>query len=82
MSWKMSWEKRPARPVQGLEGTLRHPDGSPDIAAYSKIAHHQREAAIVSAVRDIMRILLAMPSAVGSALGRSGRIQLNAPPRV
>ena len=58
--------------------TLRHPDGSPDIAAYSKIAHQERAAAIVSAVRETMRILLAMPSVVGRALGRPGRIRVNA----
>jgi hypothetical protein len=76
MSLQMSWENKPGRPAQ-----LRHPDGSPDIAAYGRIAHHEREAAIVSAVRETMRILLAAPSIVARALGRSGRIQLNAPPR-
>jgi len=80
MSLEMSWENKPARPL-GLEDTLRHPDGSPDIAAYSKIAHHEREAAIVSAVGETIRILLAIPSVVGRAVRWSGRIQLNAPPR-
>jgi hypothetical protein len=61
--------------------TLRHPDGSPDIAAYRKIAHHERQAAIVSAVRETMRILFATPSILARALGRPGRIQLNAPPQ-
>jgi hypothetical protein len=70
----MSWEKKPGRPAQ-----LRHPDGSPDIAAYGRIAHREREVAIASAVRETMRILLAIPSVVGRALGRPGRIQLNAP---
>jgi len=75
MSLETSWENKPARllqPAHGLEGTLRHPDGSPDIAAYSKIAHHRREAAIVSAVRETMRILLTMPSLIGRAWAGRG----------
>lgn len=44
----MSWEKKPDGPeswVQRVEGALRHPDGSPDIAAYGRIAHRERDAA-------------------------------------
>jgi hypothetical protein len=74
MSLQMSWENKPGRPAQ-----LRHPDGSPDIAAYSRIAHRERAAAIASVVRETLRILLATPSIVARALGWSGRIQLNAP---
>ena len=51
----MSWEKKPDGPVswgQGVEGELRHPDGSPDIAAYGRIAHRERDAAILAAVQE------------------------------
>jgi hypothetical protein len=77
----MSREKRPSGPApwgRGIEGALRHPDGSPDIAAYRTIAHRERDAAIVYAVRETMRFVRAMPSAIGRVLRRSGRIRLNA----
>jgi len=79
---RISWEKKPDGPVswgQGVEGALRHPDGSPDIAAYRKIAQRERDAAIVAAVQDTARSLAAMAS--WRALGRSGRIRSNAPLR-
>lgn len=71
----MSWEKKPNGPgARGrtIEGTLRHPDGSPDIAAYGKIAHRQREAAILSAVRETADRLRAISSVIWRVLGRSG----------
>ena len=85
----MSWEMKPATWLQGVEGALRHPDGSPDIAAYGRIAHRERDAAILAAVQDTARSLRAMWSAIsralrrslGRSLGRSGRIRSNAPLR-
>ena len=80
----MSWEKKPAGPaswVQHLEGALRHPDGSPDIAAYRRIAHHERDAAILAAVQDTARSIRATWSAISRVVGRSGRIRSNAPLR-
>jgi hypothetical protein len=84
----MPWENKPAGPaswVQRVEGALRHPDGSPDIAAYGRIAHRERDAAVVAAVQDTARSLRAMASAISRALrwslGRSGRIRSNAPLR-
>lgn len=80
----MSWEKKPNGPVswaQRVEGALRHPDGSPDIAAYGRIAHRERDAAILAAVRDAARSLRGMWSAVSRVVGRSGRIRSNAPLR-
>ncbi len=71
----MSWEKKPDGPVsgQGVEGALRHPDGSPDIAAYGRIAHRERDAAILAAVQDTARSLRAMWSAIfGVALDGPG----------
>ena len=84
----MSWEKKPNGPaswVQRVDGALRHPDGSPDIAAYGRIAHRERDAAILATVQDTARSLRAMWSAISRALGRSwgrsGRIRSNAPLR-
>ena len=67
--------------ARGVEGTLRHPDGSPKIAAYGRIAHRRRDAAILLAVQDAARGLRAMLSAIPRALGWSGRIRSNAPLR-
>ena len=80
----MSLEKKPGRLgswVQGVEGVLRHPDGTPDIAAYGRIAHRERDAAILSAVQDTARSLRATWSAISRGVGRSGRIRSNAPLR-
>ena len=80
----MSWEKKPNGPVswvQRVEGALRHPDGSPDITAYGRIAHHQRDAAIASAAREAAHSVRAIVSAVWRVLGRSGRIRSSAPLR-
>ena len=80
----MPWEKKPDGPVswgQAVEGALRHPDGSPDIAAYRKIAHRERDAAILAAVQDTARALRATWSVISRVLGRSGRIRSNAPLR-
>ena len=80
----MSWENKPAGPVswmQRVEGALRHPDGSPNIAAYGRIAHHERDAAILAALQDTARSLRAMASAISRVVGRSGRIRSNAPLR-
>ena len=80
----MSWEQKQASPVlrvQCVEGVLRRPDGSPDIAAYGRIAHRERNAAILAAVQDTGRSLRAIWSAISRILGRSGRIRSNAPLR-
>ena len=45
----MSREKPNIRAQRaGVEGVLRHPDGSVDIAAYARIAHRERAAAMAS----------------------------------
>lgn len=80
----MSWETKPDGPaswVQRVEGALRHPDGSLDIAAYGRIAHRERDAAILSAVQEAGHSVRAMLSAIWRVLGRSGRIRSNAPLR-
>ena len=80
----MSWEKKPNAPVswvQRVEGALRHPDGSADIAAYGKIAHRDRDAAILAAAQDTARSIRAKWSAIARVVGRSGRIRSNAPLR-
>jgi hypothetical protein len=66
--------------VSGSRTGLRHPDGSIDIAAYARIAHRDRDAAIASTVRKAATIR-AIASAVWRALGRPGRTGLNAPLR-
>lgn len=71
----MSWEKK------GVEGLLHHPDGSPNIAAYARIAHRERAAAIASSLRGAARSVRTMPSAIRRVLGRPGRIRLNTPLR-
>ena len=78
----MPWENNPTGTspwVQRVESALRHPDGSPDIAAYGRIAHHERDAAILAAVQDTARSLRVMWSAISRVVGRSGRIRSNAP---
>ena len=81
----MSWKKKLHRHVRGVEGALRHPDGSPDIAAYGRIAQRERDAAVLAAVQDTARSLRVMWSAIwrvlGGSSGRPGRIRSNAPLR-
>ncbi len=43
--------------VQEFEGLLRHADGSPDIAAYAKLAHHERAKAVAASATEAMRSL-------------------------
>ena len=54
--------------VQEIEGVLRHPDGSPDIAAYAKLAHRERAVAIAASARQAIRMLREMVSAVRASL--------------
>ena len=80
----MSWETKPNGLTsweQRLEEALHHPDGSPDIAAYGRIAHRERDAAILSAVQEAASSLRAMSSAIWRVLGRSERIRSNMPLR-
>ncbi|MFZ5735120.1 MAG: hypothetical protein ACOY4O_20505 [Pseudomonadota bacterium] len=47
--------------LEGLgfeSGVLRHADGSIDIAAYGRIAHEERLAAMHEAVRDLYKAVL------------------------
>ena len=68
---------------RAVEGALRHPDGSPDIAAYGRIAHRERDAAVVAAVQDTARSLRRdVVGDLACLVGRrSGRIRSNAPLR-
>ena len=80
----MSWETKPNGLTsweQCVEGALHHPDGSPDITAYGRIAHRERDAAILFAVQEAASSLRAMLSAILRVLGRSGRIRSNVPLR-
>ncbi len=67
--------------VRGNRVAIRKPDGHIDIAAYARIAHRQRDAAVVSAVREAAHSIAALLSAIWGVLGRLGRIRSNAPLR-
>ncbi len=54
--------------VHDHEGSLRHPDGSVDIAAYAKMAHREREAAIASSARATIGWVRGILSAIGTRL--------------
>ena len=56
-----------------VEGVRRHPDGSVDIAAYAKIAHRERAAAIVSLVRETIRMVRGMLSVIRAPLAPVGK---------
>jgi hypothetical protein len=61
--------------AQDMEGVLRRPDGSLDIAAYAKLAHRERAAAIAASARKAIRMVREMVSAVRASLApvvRSG----------
>ena len=58
---------RPAEPAD-IDGVLRRPDGSFDIAAYAKLAHRARAAAIASAVRNVILTVRSVLSAIGTRL--------------
>ena len=56
-----------------IEGVLRHPDGSVDIAAYAKLAHRERAAAIASSARAAIRMVREMLSAIRARLAPVAR---------
>lgn len=58
-----------------IEGVLRHPDGSVDIAACAKLAHRERAAAIASSTRATIRSVGGMLSAIGARLAAVVRSQ-------
>lgn len=71
----MSWEKRPngrAPQAPDSEGVLHHPDGSVDIAAYAKIAHRERAAAIAFSARKAIRMVGETLSAIRARLAPAG----------
>jgi len=79
---KMGKNSKPANDlaiVSDSRDTLRNPDGHIDIAAYARIAHRERDAAIHSAVKETARSIRAISSAIWRALSRLGRIRSNAP---
>ncbi len=54
--------------VQEIDGVLRHPDGSADIAAYANVAHRDRAAAIAASAREAIRMVRKMVSDVRARL--------------
>lgn len=55
-----------------VEGVLRHPDGSVDIAAYARIAHRERAAAIASSARATIRMVRGIWSVIRARLAPAG----------
>jgi hypothetical protein len=74
---KMDKNSKPANDLAIVSGSRDHID----IAAYARIAHRERDAAIASAVRKAAHSVRALSAAIWRALGRSGRIRSNAPLR-
>jgi hypothetical protein len=63
-----------AQDVEGvLEDILRHPDGSPDIAAYAKLAHRERAAAVAASAREGIRRVREMLSGLRARLAPVAR---------
>lgn len=58
---------------QEIDGVLRHPDGSVDIATYAKLAHREREEAIAALAREGILVVRAMLSAIGTRLATVAR---------
>ena len=58
----MSWE------MNTNGGVLRHPDGSPDIAAYARLAHRERATAIAASAGEAMRMVREMATALRASL--------------
>ncbi|WP_291866011.1 hypothetical protein [Bradyrhizobium sp.] len=71
----MSREEKPnaSAPTAGVDGVLRRPDGSVDIAAYSKIAQRERAEALVSSANETIRMLRGMASAIRTRLAPVAR---------
>ena len=51
-----------------VERVLRHPDGSVDIAAYARIAHRERAAALASVARATIGMVREMLSGIRARL--------------
>ncbi|MDP1582029.1 MAG: hypothetical protein Q8M18_01240 [Bradyrhizobium sp.] len=66
----MSREKPNSRApgAHEFDEVLRRPDGSVDIAAYTKIAHRERAVAVTSSTRETFRKLHEMVSATMTRL--------------
>ena len=58
---------------QEIEGSLRHPDGSPDIAAYAKLAHRERAAAVAASATEAMRRVRDTVSVIRASLAPLAR---------
>lgn len=65
--------------VCGGRHAIRNPDGSTDIAAYVRIAHRERDAAVVSAMREAAQGVRTLLWRTWCVLSWLGRIRSNAP---
>jgi hypothetical protein len=67
-----------SRGVQEIDGVLRYPDGSADIAAYAKLAHRERDAAIAGSARKGIRLVRELWSVVWTSVAPIARSELPA----
>ena len=72
MSRELNSNSRSLR-VQENEGVLRYPDGSVDIAAYARLAHRERTAAITASTTEAIRRVRAMVSVIRTSLAPAAR---------
>ena len=74
----MSRENKPNERALAHEfgPVLRCQDGSFDIAAYAKIAHRERALASISMVKEAIRMVREMASAIRTRLAPVGRSEL------
>jgi hypothetical protein len=69
----MSSDQNGRSMLHELDGVLRYPDGSADIAAYAKLAHRERDAAVAALAREGIRRVREMWSAVWTSVAPIAR---------
>ncbi|MDO9561733.1 MAG: hypothetical protein Q7J60_08945 [Bradyrhizobium sp.] len=70
---KLANENGLAPRAEEIEGVVRRPDGSPDIAAYARLAHRERASAMMALASDAMRLVREMVSAARASLAPAAR---------
>jgi hypothetical protein len=69
----MSSDQNGRSMVHEVDGVLRYPDGSADIATYAKLAHRERDAAVAAVAREGIRRVREMWSAVWTSVAPIAR---------
>ena len=78
---KTPWLDNDLTILSGSPDAIRNPDGHLNIAAYARIAHRERDAAVALAMRKAAHGIGTLSATIWRVLGRLGRIRLNAPLR-